>query len=325
MYYEEQSGPRRRFGILKFLLKLIFRVLVLLFICAVLIYIIPVAAFMIRKDSSLSPASGLGMSRINILIIGVDRENYNSKRADSIIVMSVGYTDCHLTSILRDTMVNIPGKGIHKICEAYAYGGAELTVRTVNENFGLNITKYVVLDFVTVSELISAVGGIDVSITSAEQDQINYIVGLSWPSFREAGYSQDATSKLNLDFSRADADGRVNVHLDGIQAMAYSRIRKIDSDFMRASRQRAVISAVLESFKKCWWKPEMYAEIISVLDKIITNMNIIEILSIGAKVIVAGTPDSMRLPVEGSYTDDGSSLNNVDFDKNHKAFVEFAY
>ena len=158
----------------------------------------------------------------NIALFGVDsRDNsFSNTRSDCIIIVSINKktNDVKLTSVYRDTYVNIEGHGLDKITHAYAYGGPELAMSTLNENLDLNITEFVTVNFETVKTVVDEVGGITLKITDAEAKQIG----------------------LN---------GGGTYTLDGDEALAYSRIRKIDSDYQRTERMRTVIEAVFDKVK----------------------------------------------------------------------------
>lgn len=334
MYFEEGRKPRKRGrrrrgclgSVIGFFLKLVLFALLLALVAGAILYALPVGLFMIEPESDLSPADDLPSSHINVLILGVDKLSDGTQRSDTIIVATVGYDAFKITSIMRDTEVNIPGHGRQKVNAAYAHGGAELTMRTLNENFGLNLTKYVVVDFTTLADLVNAIGGVDIAITEAEQVEINKNIYNARKLFKSAGYTAQDTSAVDLDFSNADGDGYVVAHLDGIQALGYARIRHIDSDITRTFRQRKLMNAALAQFKSQWYNPlALYRLGDAALSKVDTNMNVFELLSIGMKAAVRPEAEQLRLPVDGSYNDNGSSLADVNFEKNRNAFLEFAY
>lgn len=332
MYYEEERRirprrRRRRRGPLRFLLGLLMRLLIVIALAALILYALPVSLFITDGDGVFSPSAELGTDMINILLLGVDRLNDGAQRSDTIIIASVGYGKFKLTSVLRDTIVDIPGHGSGKINAAYAYGGPELTVRTLNTNFGLNITRYVVVDFVALAEIINALGGVDVSITYDEQTEINRNLADSWKKdFSKLGYDISETSLLDLDFSDADDDGRITAHLDGFQALGYARIRRLDSDFTRTHRQRRIINAALRKFRQKWYDPVMLAKLIQVaFSNVDTNMSPIEIVSIGSKALMCSEAEQLRLPADGTYVDTGSALTEVDYAENLEVFREFVY
>ena len=332
MYYEEDGRKkrrhRRRVGFGGWLLKQLLRLIALLVVVLVILYAIPVSFFM-TDSGGLNPSAGLDTDVINILLLGVDSldDGSQSQRSDTMIIASIGYNNFKMTSVMRDTIVEIPGKGKSKLNAAYAHGGPELTVRTLNENFHLNITDYAVVDFVALAEIINAMGGIDMPITRAEMDEINKNVADGWrKGFQQRGYSQDDMKPLNVDFSNADENGRVTAHLDGFQALGFARIRSLDSDYMRTSRQRRVISAALGRLRSCWYDPKAVVGLIkAVKNNINTNIGIVEILSLGLKAAFCGDPGQLRLPADGTFTDNGSSLTNVDYGANLEVFKDFVY
>ncbi|MFR0823626.1 MAG: LCP family protein [Clostridia bacterium] len=159
----------------------------------------------------------------NIALLGLDTrdDSFSGSRSDCIIIVSINNktNDVKLLSIYRDTYLDIDGYGLDKITHAYAYGGPRLTLSTLNKNLDLNITEFVTVNFETVKTVVNALGGITIDITSAEATQI--------PGISKAG----------------------KYTLNGDQALAYSRIRKIDTDYKRTERMRTVLTAVFEKAK----------------------------------------------------------------------------
>lgn len=169
----------------------------------------------------------------NILFIGADKEKGGASRSDSIMIVSVNKSagKVIVTSILRDTHVDIPGECEAKINSAYAWGGANLLIQTIEQNFGLKIDGYAVVNFNMFTDLVDGLGGIDIEVTENEADYINNrhnYKSETKPDHFESGES---------------------VHLNGYQTLWYARIRKLDSDFMRTYRQRKVITAIAENIK----------------------------------------------------------------------------
>ena len=327
MYYEPykkrpgRRERRRRRGpggcLARLVLRLVVLALVIAALAAGLLYALPPTLFSVEpEDSQLSLTDGLPASRVNILLLGTDLLRQNSQRSDSIIIASVGYRTLKLTSVLRDTIVEIPGHGRAKLNAAYAYGGPELVMRTLNENFRLNIMHYIAADFVSLVEIVDAAGGVDIEITDAEREQINYNVKSARKVFRPLGYT--ATELLQSG---------ENTHLTGLQALGYARIRKIDSDVTRAFRQRKLLAALLGKIRGNLWNPVMLVRLSrAVMNSTQTNMSVAQLISLGEKALVAGKPETLpRLPVDGSFDDDGSSLRITDWQMNIGAFQAFVY
>ncbi len=169
----------------------------------------------------------------NVLLIGADNAKGGTSRSDSIMIASVNSKTGRITvvSILRDTHVDIPGKRESKINAAYSWGGANLLIQTIEQNFGIKIDDYATVDFEMFTALIDGLGGIDVEVTENEADYIN-----------------NRHSYGNEEKPEHVPSGE-SVHLTGYQALWYTRIRKLDSDFNRTQRQRKVITAVMEKAK----------------------------------------------------------------------------
>ena len=170
----------------------------------------------------------------NILLIGCDKANGGSSRSDSIMIASVNKQTGKITicSILRDTHLYIPGEREAKVNSAYAWGGANLLVQTIEHNFGIRIDDYATVNFEMFTALVDGLGGVDVEVTEDEADYIN----------NRHRYGRE---KKPDTFESGES-----VHLNGYQALWYSRIRKLDSDFMRTQRQRKVISAIASKVKR---------------------------------------------------------------------------
>ena len=110
----------------------------------------------------------------NIVLFGIDDADGYTGRSDCIIIFSINEQTkkVKMTSIYRDTYVEVPNHGYTKINHAYAYGGAALSMSTINRNLDLNIKEYVTINFQVVKDLVNEVGGIKINVTSAEASQI---------------------------------------------------------------------------------------------------------------------------------------------------------
>ena len=233
----------------------------------------------------------------NIALFGLDSTDGETGRSDSIMIATIDsvHNKLKLTSIMRDSYVNIDGYGMDKINHAYAYGGPELSIRTINENFGLNIEDFVSVNFSSLPVIIDILGGVDIEITSEELEHINnYIDSLNSV---EGTYSSHVTSTgLN--------------HLDGIQALAYSRIRYTSGgDYKRTERQRTVLEALFTKLTSA--SISSYNSLLNeVLPYIKTNMNTADILSLGTKVLGIGNNlEQDRFPRDGYG--EGATINGI--------------
>ena len=115
---------------------------------------------------------------LNIALLGIDSTDSTSGRSDSIMVATLDpiHNKLKLTSFMRDSYVNISNYGYDKLNHAYAYGGANLAINTLNTNFGLNITDFVAVDFASLPKIIDSLGGITIDITEEELKTIRVLL-----------------------------------------------------------------------------------------------------------------------------------------------------
>lgn len=161
---------------------------------------------------------------VNFVLLGSDSRNVNSMesgRSDTIMIASINpmKKSINLVSIPRDTYVTVPGYGKTKINHAYAYGKEQLTLKTINSNFNLNITDYVTIDFSGLKNIIDEIGGIELELSTQEKEYIG------------------------IKDSRLNQTGKIK--LNGEEALKHSRNRTVGNDFTRAERQRDVMEAII--------------------------------------------------------------------------------
>lgn len=183
---------------------------------------------------------------VNIALFGLDTRDENSFKgnSDSMMILSLNTETkkIKIVSIMRDSLVKIEKNGktyYQKMNSAYASGGPELAIKTINRNFGLDISEYATVNFYGMAEIIDAVGGIDIELTKQEvstthKDGFNGLV-------------KRHCTKLGIDPKPYYITTAGKHHVNGIQAVAYSRIRKFvniwgtNNDFGRTDRQRFVM------------------------------------------------------------------------------------
>lgn len=178
---------------------------------------------------------------VNIALFGVDGMNGEGGRSDSILILTIDKINNKLkvSSIMRDAYVNIPGHNKDKITHAYAYGGPQLAVKTLNENFDLDIQEFLTVNFESFPEIIDALGGIDLEIT---QEEINASININ-------SHIQHLNSLNGTNSPYITTPGLQ--HVDGTQALAYARIRYTDGgDAARTQRQQIVLNALIEKIKE---------------------------------------------------------------------------
>jgi LCP family protein required for cell wall assembly len=175
-----------------------------------------------------------GPDSFSLLLIGTD--SYGSQisgRSDSMILCKLNRKTgkVMIVSFMRDLYVAIPGRGSTRLNAAFVYGGAALLRETLSNQFGVAADAFIAVNFTVMVDLMDRLGGVDVTITRAEMTQINYWARVY---YRRSGLNTSAYGPLNT---------YGDVHLDGAQALAFSRIRNIDSDYQRTRRQRDVVAA----------------------------------------------------------------------------------
>lgn len=178
-----------------------------------------------------------GTNTINIALFGKDVEDDGYQRSDSILILSINRStgDMKLVSVQRDTYVPLPYRDdLYKINSAYFFGEDALGVKTLNMNLDMNIAKFVTVDMQALSELVDALGGVELTISEEERVELNR-------------YLDDINYRLGGTFSPYIEYPGTQL-CDGRQALTYARIRSLgNSDFDRTARQRILMNAI---FKK---------------------------------------------------------------------------
>lgn len=237
-------------------------------------------------------------------LFGVDAPEGQGGRSDCIMLLSFEEDSgtLRMCSIARDTMVTVPGQEKPtKLCHAYAIGGPEKAMETLNENFDLNITHYTAVNFTQMAELVDAMGGVSVSLSGAEW---NY-----------------------LGFDKPYLGAR---RLSGEEALRYCRIRSIDSDDVRTGRQRKLISAMLGQLRDVP-RSELPTLVMEGMEMCSTNIGFYPLLRMGKAVLT--DPDgietvSMALPGDavsawGGVREDGVWYYVYDLAQAASAIEEF--
>jgi LCP family protein required for cell wall assembly len=226
----------------------------------------------------------------SIALFGIDvgRSAYDIPHSDCIIIATIDprRKKIKLSSILRDTYVRVKGHGKSKLSDAYAFGGPQLAIRTLNENFGLNIRDYITVDFFTLEKAIDILGGIAIDVKPMELQELNYRI-------KEAAILQNKSPVL-LNTSGLQS-------LNGIQAVAYCRIRNTASgDFERTSKQRIVLSNLINKAQSSGIVKYHFlaSEIFPLIETSLSNS---DILILGRQMITTGIAqiEQQRFPVDG--------------------------
>lgn len=266
-----------------------------------------------RKDQYVSRSDLAHSSSVtNILLLGVDARNPKddtASRSDSMMLISIdkAHNCVKMVSFLRDTWVYIPcvdkKQRLNAACQYDGYNGV---VDTIEYNFGIDIDGYVVADFEMFKVLVDSIGGVEVEVSEKEAKEVTSHKG--------------RYGNVKLDAGK--------YKLTGEQALAYCRIRKIDTDFMRAYRQRTVMQAILKSVKSA--NP---IKLVSMASKaapyIETNLSKAKIISSGLKALPCiGDMAEVRVPFDGTWqyaTIGGASVITIDVDKNKEQLKDLIY
>ncbi len=241
----------------------------------------------------------------NVLLIGCDKSDGTSQRSDSMILVTVDkvHQKIKMTSFMRDLWVSIPGYYDARLNAAYSYGGAELLLRTIYENFGVPINDYVMVDFEMFEKLIDGLGGVNVEITEDEADFIN-------------------------ETSHAKVHSGENI-LNGDYALIYCRIRYLDSDFNRTQRQRKVMNSIFK--KAVSQNPIATLTVMSDIFPLITtdiSPAKMAVKALGAINLLKYGNDQFRIPTDDGYSNEiieGQDVLVPDLEENKTALHQFLY
>ena len=285
--------------------------------------------------TDLSINTGLSPEWMNILLLGVDqRAQGESCRSDTMIICSINTetSEVKLTSLMRDMAVEFDdlgaNNGTYRLNAANYFGGPELTMKTINELLGLNIEKYVIVNFTGFTQICEALGGIEMDITEAEKEQINLNVWSQLQIAYENGWDESNLTDANGYLGPNDYGE--NIHLNGRQALAYARIRKIDSDWERTNRQRKVLVAMMDKMRGTNMLQLLQLGG-SLMQYVETNMTLEEIISIADKVLNSGLEgaETMAVPVTDTYVQETrnnqSMFYDVDWTTNAREVQNFIY
>ncbi|MBP9988488.1 MAG: LCP family protein, partial [Ruminococcus sp.] len=241
----------------------------------------------------------------NVLLIGTDKEEGGISRSDTMMLVSLDKNNkvIKMTSFMRDMWVDIPDNGSAKLNAAYAYGGANLLVKTLEKNFDIYIDNYVMVNFDMFKQLIDGLGGVTVEITQEEASFINRT-------------------------SHAKVQPGINT-LNGDYALIYCRIRKLDSDFMRTQRQRKVMTAIIHQMttQSLFKTGKAVSDILPLVTTDIPPFNMT--LRIFSGISLLGySNDQLRIPCDGMYSSryvQGQSALVPDIDANKAELHKFLY
>lgn len=256
---------------------------------------------------------------VNILLLGTDERGAkfsSNARADSIMILSLNKKQNTIKLVSLQRGMGVPVlEGTHEgqydwITHMFRYGGADLMLKTVREMFHIEVDYFVRVNFNTFAQLVDSVGGVDITLTEIEAAALN----------GEVRTNAWAKHKMYTGVN----------HLDGYDALQYSRLRYTDSDWKRVQRQRNVIQSVVSASGDLNLL-EINALLDEVLPLIQTNMTSMDIVGlVGYAPAVLGKEfEQMTIPVNGTYGSmkgmGGRNLYAVDFQANSEILHEFLY
>ena len=248
---------------------------------------------------------------MNILLLGADRNKDGSNgRSDTMILLSIDQTNkkLRMVSFLRDLYLDIPTVGYQRLNAAFAAGGAALTMQTIENYFRVPVDYYVQTDFQNFEKIITKMGGVDVELSQEEADFMN----------KEKGWDLKAGVQ----------------HLNAEEALYFSRIRDLDSDFGRTGRQRQMILCMIDTFKQLNIT-DMAGVVLDYLPYVTTNLSDGDLLGLASMALEIADYDveTMHVPETGTYEDIKVTLGSTpnqqvlkpDVEENARLLRNFLY
>ncbi|MBP1754492.1 MAG: hypothetical protein H6Q59_890 [Firmicutes bacterium] len=255
----------------------------------------------------------------NILLIGCDtRETGGSGRSDAMVIVSINSKTktIVLTSLLRDIYLSIPSHKNNRLNAAYAYGGADLLVNTIEENFQIEIDKYISMDFYAFIDVVDSIDGVTLEVKEEYIPIINFYI---------KEINQHNKENENDDLLTQAG----NYVLNGKQTLGYIRNRYVGTDFERTARQRLVLQTIFNKIKDL-----NYLKILELSDNILprvtTNLSENKILSLILSVPAYRNYEieQWSIPMENSFsylTINRMAVIGIDFEKNLKELHRKVY
>ena len=258
----------------------------------------------------------------NILLIGLDGTNDKlPKRSDTMIILTIDKLNksLKLTSLARDTLVKIPGRGEEKLTHAYAYGQEELLMQTINENFDLDMKDYAVVNFKSFIDIVDIIGGVDINVNEKEIHHLNEVI--------KECYGVNHEDTKNIEYITSSG----NHNLNGYQALAYARIRKLDTIYKRDERQRLILTNIAHKLSDV--SISKYLQIAkSILRHIKVNIAFNKIIDLAfiAHELASYDISQLEFPIseyreEGRIGEKGTYVVKWDKNKNIELLHQFIY
>ena len=230
---------------------------------------------------------------LNVALFGLDsREGDLGKgnRSDTMMIASLNKAtgEVKLVSVYRDTLLELDDGSYNKANAAYAFGGPEGAISMINRSMDMDISKYVAVNFNALVDVIDALGGLDITLTDAEVVHMN-------------NYCVETSKVTGADYTKIEPEVAGTYHLNGVQAVSYSRIRYTEGgDFERTSRQRHVLELIAEKAQSA-----SFSTLNKIIDKVFpqvsTNFTITEMIAYAKDIAKYKLGDSMGFPDNNSF------------------------
>ena len=221
-----------------------------------------------------------------IAVFGVDSRDGsvgagNQSDVNIICCINQDTGEIKMVSLFRDTYLNTNDNGRYsKFNEAYARGGPEQALKFLNKNLDLNITDYITFSWKAVADAITILDGVDVEISKAEFRYINSFI-------------TETVQATGVGSHQLDGPGLH--HLDGVQAVAYARLRKMDSDYARTERQRKIIELAFDKAKKADYAT-LNNILMTVLPQVSNNLDFADLTNIALSITKYHIGETMGFP-----------------------------
>lgn len=225
----------------------------------------------------------------NIALFGVDsttgslgKDKESKTRSDTIIIASINEEtkEVKLVSVYRDTFLNLGNDTYTKCNAAYQKGGPEQAMQMLNTNLDMDIKDFVTVGFKGLKDVVDALGGVEIEITKGEISHLN-------------NYQYSMAEDMKIEYTPVKEPGLQT--LNGLQTVAYCRIRQIGNDFQRTERQRTVIMQIAEKSKTM--NPSQLNEIATAaFEEVYTSLELQEILDLLVMVNEYEIVDSAGFP-----------------------------
>ena len=273
-----------------------------------------------QADASLQASIDKVNELQHILLLGIDaRPGQTTGRTDTMIILTVDTNNqkIKLMSLMRDIIVAIPGHENNRLNAAYVFGGADLLLQTIENNFGIHIERYLGVNFSILADLIDQIGGLTLTVESEYyMDRINAVI-------------KEDNKVLGLNENDGLLTQAGEQLMTGKQAQAYARYRygTSDGDFGRTARQREVITKIFHRLTEMSLV-ELSALAMSNIDNVVTNLTLQDIMLLAPAMLSLKDAEikELRLPVDGGYkfqTVRGMSVIVPDRTMTMEAIAEF--